>query len=403
MRLISVVSSETTSIRQSKPKMTTGKRFWLMAEILRTDEVAEYFGKKVLREVDENQFLDNIPDIKKKISDRAVLRAIHFFGDNYRAKAETEALKNNRFVDFLTLVNESGDSSMNYLQNLYSCRKPTEQGIPLAIMAGKRILKGNGAVRVHGGGFAGTVQAFVPNDLVNAYRSEMDRIFGQNSCYIMTIRAQVLRDGVVVDYTGALRIVRSLKERLEARLGTELVNCAIAMPAGTESSVKTHQYVAEGAGLEVTNILDEPSAANAIYQIEDGVVVDIGGGTTGLAILKEGKVVQIEDEPTGGTHLTLVLSGNYHVSFEEAEAIKQDYKRHREILPVVRPVVEKMATIVSRYVDKAHTDTIYLCGGTCCLTGIEDIFQKVTGIRTIKPANPFLVTPTGIAMNCTLE
>ena len=192
--------------------------------------------------------------------------------------------------------------------------------------------------------------------------------------------AQVLRDGVVVDYTGALRIVRSLKEKLEARLGTELVNCAIAMPAGTESSVKTHQYVAEGAGLEVTNILDEPSAANAIYQIEDGVVVDIGG-----------------------THLTLVLSGNYHVSFEEAEAIKQDYKRHREILPVVRPVVEKMATIVSRYVDKAHTDTIYLCGGTCCLTGIEDIFQKVTGIRTIKPANPFLVTPTGIAMNCTLE
>ena len=141
-----------------------------------------------LREVDENQFWDNLPDIKKKISDRAALRAIHFFCDNYRAKAETEALKNNRFEDFLTLVNESGDSSMNYLQNLYSCRKPTEQGIPLAIMAGKRILKGNGAVRVHGGGFAGTVQAFVPNDLVNAYRSEMDRIFGQNSCYIMTIR-----------------------------------------------------------------------------------------------------------------------------------------------------------------------------------------------------------------------
>lgn len=83
------------------------------------------------------------------------MRAIHFFGDNDRAKAETEALKNNRFEDFLTLVNESGDSSMNYLQNLYSCRKPTEQGIPLAIMAGKRILKGKGAVRVHGGGFAG--------------------------------------------------------------------------------------------------------------------------------------------------------------------------------------------------------------------------------------------------------
>lgn len=212
--------------------------------------------------------------------------------------------------------------------------------------------------------------------------------------------ASVLKDGVVVDYTGSLRIVRELKEKLEQRLDTELTQCAIAMPAGTESSARTHQYVAEGAGLEVTNILDEPSAANAIYQIEDGVVVDIGGGTTGLAVLKGGQVVQTEDEPTGGTHLSLVLAGNYHVTFEEAEAIKQDYARHREILPVVRPVVEKMATIVNRYVSRANADTIYLCGGTCCLTGIEGIFEKVTGIPTIKPANPFLVTPTGIAMNC---
>ena len=195
-------------------------------------------------------------------------------------------------------------------------------------------------------------------------------------------------------------IAKELKAKLEERLGTELMNCAIAMPAGTESSVKTHQYVAEGAGFEVTNVLDEPSAANSIYQIEDGVVVDIGGGTTGLAILKDGKVVQIEDEPTGGTHLTLVLAGNFHVPFQEAEAIKQDYSRHKEILPVVKAVVEKMASIVNRYIDKEHTDAIYLYGGTCCLTGIEKIFEKETGIRTIKPANPFLVTPAGIAMNC---
>lgn len=214
--------------------------------------------------------------------------------------------------------------------------------------------------------------------------------------------ARVLRDGVVVDYTGALRIVRELKEKLEGRIGAELVNCAIAMPAGTESSVKTHQYVAEGAGMNVTNILDEPSAANSVYQIKDGVVVDIGGGTTGLALFKDGKVVQTEDEPTGGTHLTLVLGGNYHIPFEEAEKLKQDYSRHREILPVVRPVIEKMATIVMRYVNVKDLDTIYLCGGTCCLTGIEGIFQAVTGVKTIKATNPFLVTPTGIAMNCIL-
>lgn len=212
--------------------------------------------------------------------------------------------------------------------------------------------------------------------------------------------ASVLKDGVVIDYSGALRIVKELKASLEERLGVELLNCAIAMPAGTESSARTHQYVAEGAGFEVTAILDEPSAANAIYQISDGVVVDIGGGTTGLAVLQDGKVVRIEDEPTGGTHLTLVLAGNYHIRFEEAERMKQDYSKHREILPVVKPVIEKMASIISRYIDKEQIDTIYLCGGTCCLTGIDGIIEKQTGIRTIKPTNPFLVTPAGIAMNC---
>ena len=212
--------------------------------------------------------------------------------------------------------------------------------------------------------------------------------------------AGVLRDGVVVDYTGALDIVRKLKAKLEERIGEELVNCAIAMPAGTESSVKTHQYVAEGAGFEVTAVLDEPSSANAIYKIQDGVIVDIGGGTTGLAVIHGGKVVRTEDEPTGGTHLSLVLAGNYHISFEEAEAIKQDYSRHKEILPVVKAVVEKIASIINRYVDPEDVDTIYLCGGTCCLTGIENIIQKETGIRTVKPADPFLVTPAGIAVNC---
>lgn len=215
--------------------------------------------------------------------------------------------------------------------------------------------------------------------------------------------ANMLRDGVVVDYAGALKTVAQLKEKLEERLGVELENCAIAMPSGTEGSVKTHQYVAEGAGFEVTNILDEPSSANAVYQIKDGVIVDIGGGTTGLAIIRDGKVCRTKDEPTGGTHLTLVLSGNYHIPFAEAEAMKQDYSKHKEILPVLKAVVEKIATIINRYAKPEETDTIYLCGGTCCLTGIEDIIEKETGIKTIKPMNPFLVTPAGIAMNCEIH
>lgn len=214
--------------------------------------------------------------------------------------------------------------------------------------------------------------------------------------------ASVLRDGVVVDFSGARMIVKELKTKLEERIGRELVNCAIAMPAGTESSAKTHAYVAEGAGFEVTDILDEPSAANAVYKIEDGVIVDVGGGTTGLAVIHGGKVTEIYDEPTGGTHLSLVLAGNYHISFAEAEKIKMDYTRHEEILPIMKPVVEKISTIIKRNVDPSAIDTIYLCGGTCCLTGMEKIIEKETGIRTIKPENPFLVTPTGIAMNCKL-
>ena len=213
----------------------------------------------------------------------------------------------------------------------------------------------------------------------------------------------LLKDGVVVDYIGALNIVRELKARLEERIGHELVNCAIAMPAGTESSLRTHQYVAEGAGFEVTAVLDEPSAANSVYQISDGAVVDIGGGTTGIAVLQGGKVVRTEDEPTGGTHMTLVLAGNYKVPFDDAEKIKQDYSRHSEILPVVKAVAEKMAGIVKRHVAGTGVQTLYLCGGTSCLTGIEGIFEKETGLRTIKPKDPFLVTPAGIAMNCKVQ
>ncbi|NCB00461.1 MAG: ethanolamine utilization protein EutJ [Clostridia bacterium] len=212
--------------------------------------------------------------------------------------------------------------------------------------------------------------------------------------------ANVLRDGIVIDFPGTLRIVKQLKARLEERIGRELTHCAIAMPAGTESSARTHQYVAEGAGFEVTAVLDEPSAANSIYQIDNGVVVDIGGGTTGLAVLENGQVTAIYDEPTGGTHLTLVLAGNYKIPFAQAESIKMDFARHREILPIVKAVIEKMATIIRRNIDPFKTDTIYLCGGTCCLTGIEAIIERETGIPTIKPENPFLVTPAGIAMNC---
>jgi ethanolamine utilization protein EutJ len=129
--------------------------------------------------------------------------------------------------------------------------------------------------------------------------------------------------------------------------------------------------------------------------------VDIGGGTTGISVLKDGKVVYIADEPTGGTHFSLVVSGAYKKTFAEAELYKRDIKNHKELLPVLKPVIEKVASIISQHIKGYDVKEISLVGGTCCLTGIEEIIEKKTGIYTHKPINPMFVTPLGIAPSST--
>ncbi len=216
--------------------------------------------------------------------------------------------------------------------------------------------------------------------------------------------ADVVRDGMVVDYIGAVRIVREMKEELEEKLDTELIYAAGAIPPGTDlldsGAVKN---VIQGAGFELTNLLDESTAANEVLQMKNGAVVDIGGGTTGISILEDGKVVYIADEPTGGTHFSLVISGAYGKSFEEAELYKRDENNHRELLPVLQPVIEKVASIISRHIEHYHVEELSLVGGTCCLEGIETIIEKRTGVFTHKPKNPMFVTPLGIALSCRQE
>ena len=150
--------------------------------------VAAYFGKNVLREVDEKEFFAAIPDLHGKVNDRAILRAIHFFGENSRAILEADALERGDLEGFFTLYRQSAASSANLLQNLYSTSKPTEQGIPLAIAVSRLVLGEYGAVRVHGGGFAGTIQAFVPMDKTADYAEKMNALFGEGSCYVLRIR-----------------------------------------------------------------------------------------------------------------------------------------------------------------------------------------------------------------------
>ncbi len=150
--------------------------------------VAALFGKTVLREVEEEQFLLSIATVREQCGDRAVLRALHFFDENRRAIEEKEALKSGNFEAFLSLVRASGRSSYMYLQNVYSPSAPKEQGLSLALALCERILGEKGAFRVHGGGFAGTIQAFVPDELLERFINEMEVVFGDESCHVLNIR-----------------------------------------------------------------------------------------------------------------------------------------------------------------------------------------------------------------------
>lgn len=214
--------------------------------------------------------------------------------------------------------------------------------------------------------------------------------------------ADVVKDGMVVDYIGAVRIVRELKEEIEEKLGSELLYAAAAIPPGTDyidgGAIKN---VVQAAGFELTNLLDEPTAANEVLKIQNGAVVDIGGGTTGTSIIKDGKVIYVTDEPTGGTHFSLVVSGAYGMEFKEADKFKRNDKNHKELLPILKPVIEKVGSIINNHVKGYDVREISLVGGTACLTDIEEVIQKQTNIYTYKPKNPMFVTPLGIALSCT--
>ena len=152
------------------------------------ESVAEQFGKPVLREVDEQEFLKAIPSLRSKVGDRAVVRAIHFYNDCRRAADLCAAIRDDRFEEFLQLVIEGGHSSFEFNQNAYSIKNPQEKGVPLALAISQKVLKGRGAWRLQGGGFAGTIQAFVPVDLLEEYRAAIDALFGEGSCHVLSVR-----------------------------------------------------------------------------------------------------------------------------------------------------------------------------------------------------------------------
>jgi len=152
--------------------------------------VAAYFGKTVLRDVPEVDFRTALPTLRKSCGDRAVLRALHFYDDDRRAAQEAQALKDRDFARFLALVNASGLSSSLCLQNTWSITNPRQQAIPLTLALGRELLDGTGAIRVHGGGFAGTIQAFVPDEKLDRFKAGMEALLGEGKCHILHIRPQ---------------------------------------------------------------------------------------------------------------------------------------------------------------------------------------------------------------------
>ena len=206
--------------------------------------------------------------------------------------------------------------------------------------------------------------------------------------------ADVVRDGIVLNFHGAADIVRRQLEALRDKLGLEFKAATTSYPPGTDPRISVN--VLEAAGLEVSGGIDEPSAVADLLALDRAAVVDIGGGTTGVAVLRGGKVVYSGDEPTGGHHATLTIAGSNGSSIEEAEALK--IAHGKRVWPIVRPVFEKMADIVRQHIGGHDIETLYLSGGSCALPGVRQLFEEeFPAYGIVLPDHPIFLTPLAIA------
>ncbi|MFP3853221.1 MAG: ethanolamine utilization protein EutJ [Anaerolineales bacterium] len=212
--------------------------------------------------------------------------------------------------------------------------------------------------------------------------------------------AQVVRDGLVVDFIGAVDQLKAMKSEIETDLDQTLVSAFSAYPPGIpEAERRAIAHVVESAGMECLVLVDEPSAANQVLGLADGAIVDIGGGTTGIAILQDGEVVYTADEATGGTHFNLVIAGALDLEYEQAERLKETPEEHDRLRGVVRPVIEKIGSIINRHVEGWQVPSITLVGGASAFRGIDGIIQETTNKPTTVAPHTQWVTPLGIALS----
>lgn len=214
-----------------------------------------------------------------------------------------------------------------------------------------------------------------------------------------------VRDGVVVDYLAAINAMRRCLERLEKRFGQKLDASnalgATAYPPGiSERTARVCANVVEALGFVCAGLYEEPTAASDALCMTDGAIVDIGGGTTGISVLQNGRVVYSADEPTGGTHMTLVLAGAQGIEFEEAEVMKRNIRQHPHLVPMLRPTLEKMSSIARTHLEKSGfygKVPILTVGGGAALPGAEEVMSNAVGQPVHICPHPLMVTPAGIA------
>ncbi|WP_440897519.1 ethanolamine utilization protein EutJ [Amphibacillus sp. Q70] len=217
----------------------------------------------------------------------------------------------------------------------------------------------------------------------------------------LTQEAQVIKDGLIVDFFAAVKIVKALKQQAESIIKQSIPSVAGAIPPLTIGNNKAAVgHVIEGAGFEVSGIFDEPEAAAKVLSLDEGAVIDIGGGTTGISIFEEGRPVFTADEATGGHHMTLVLAGHHQITLEEGEARKRDDNHMEETFQIIRPVIEKMGSLSRQFIAEfgKPVDELYLVGGATMFPKFVDVFQKQTTSQVYHPVYPRFVTPLGIAM-----
>lgn len=209
--------------------------------------------------------------------------------------------------------------------------------------------------------------------------------------------AEVVRDGVVVDFIGAVDIVRDLLDKAQKRTGREITAAATSFPPGTDARLSTN--ILETAGLDVAAVQDEPTCVARLFDLDKAAVVDVGGGTTGTAVVQKGEVVFSGDEPSGGRHITLSISGHFNIPYHEAEQRKYQHDKYG-ILNLARPTLQRICDIVAKHIKGHDVEKVVLTGGTCCLKGIEAVFQTELGLPVMLPSQPLLLTPLAIASLC---